>query len=78
MSEFETRDSKANATFEDSNEKERSNFKFNVDTIHATISADSEDQTIQSSTSSDMYGDILPSAWGSLDEAEALKNVSMI
>jgi len=39
------------------------------------LSADSEDQTIQSSTSSDIYGDILPNAWGSLDEAEAFRNV---
>mmetsp|Transcript_7275 Transcript_7275/g.10825 ORF Transcript_7275/g.10825 Transcript_7275/m.10825 type:complete len:453 (+) Transcript_7275:87-1445(+) len=47
--------------------------KKNYSTL-ASLSVDSEDQTIQSSASSDIYGDILPSVWGSLDEAESIKN----
>ena len=41
-------------------------------------SADSEDQTVRSGTSSDYYGDVLPDAWGSIDEADENQNVRQI
>lgn len=37
----------------------------------ASFSVDSEERTIQSTVSSDIYGEVLPDAWGSIDELDS-------